>query len=172
MNSRKSWYVFYTKSRQEKVVNERLIKSGYQVFLPLHTVIRQWSDRKKKVQVPLFNSYIFVFISEHEIPDILPIPGVAWSIRHNGKPAVLRQNEYELIKRFLDTGYHLEPATPEAEELKTGDVATVADGPLAGVTGVIFGDANNEKFSVYIEGINQVIRIKIPAYLVKKSQKA
>jgi transcriptional antiterminator RfaH len=57
----KKWFVFYTKSRQEKKVNELLLKKKFEPFLPMQQVMRQWSDRKKKVTVPLFNSYIFVF---------------------------------------------------------------------------------------------------------------
>ena len=56
----KKWLVFYTKSRQEKKVRDILLRRGFEVFLPLQKVMRQWSDRKKKVEVPLFNAYIFV----------------------------------------------------------------------------------------------------------------
>lgn len=71
---KKQWFVFYTKSRQEKKVRDLLLKSGYEVFLPMHKVMRQWSDRKKKVEVPLFNSYIFVNDLEHNISNILKTP--------------------------------------------------------------------------------------------------
>jgi transcriptional antiterminator RfaH len=60
----KNWFVFYTKSRQEKKVNDLLLRHGFEPYLPLQKVLRQWSDRKKKVEVPLFNSYIFVRVEE------------------------------------------------------------------------------------------------------------
>src|SRR5690242_5763495 len=108
MNNELKWFVFYTKSRHEKKVHDYLIARGYTPFLPLQTVVKQWSDRKKKVVTPLFNSYIFVQTYEHEIPSILATPGLSWNVRYNGKPAELRQEELELIIRFVSTGLFIE----------------------------------------------------------------
>lgn len=163
----KQWYVFYTKSRQEKKVRDLLARNGYEAFLPMHKVMRQWSDRKKKVDLPLFNSYIFVRDFEHRIADILKTPGVAWNIRHNGKPAILRQEEYELIQRFITTGYFLE-TTGEIDSFQVGDRAKVIDGPLAGLTGVLTGQDKNQRFSILLEGIQQVIQVQLPAGLLAK----
>src|SRR5690349_12724362 len=94
-SSDKKWLVFYTKSRHEKKVKELLEKNGMEVFLPMQRQLRQWSDRKKKVEVLLFNSYIFVFETESKIPEILAVPGVAWNIRYNNKPAQLHAKELD-----------------------------------------------------------------------------
>lgn len=163
----KQWYVFYTKSRQEKKVRDLLLKGGFEVFLPMQKVMRQWSDRRKKVDVPLFNSYIFVKDQEFRITDILQTPGVAWNIRHNGKPAILRQEEFELINRFITTGYFLE-STGEVDSFKVGDRAKIVDGPLAGVTGMLTGHDKNQRFNILLEGIQQVIQVQLPASLLKK----
>ena len=110
----KKWFVFYTKSRQEKKTRDLLIRNGFEVYLPLQKVMRQWSDRKKKVEAPLFNSYIFVLEVEYKISMILQTPGVAWNIRFNSKPAVLRTQELETIERTA-TG----PAVPIVGQLAT-----------------------------------------------------
>ena len=164
----KQWYVFYTKSRQEKKVKDLLVKSGFDVFLPMQKVMRQWSDRRKKVEVPLFNSYIFVRDFDHRIVDILKTPGVAWNIRHNGKPAILREEEFQLINRFISTGYFLE-TTGEVESFKVGDRAKIIDGPLAGVIGILTGQDKNQRFNILLEGIQQVIQVQIPATLLTKA---
>ena len=163
----KQWYVFYTKSRQEKKVKELLGRGGFEVFLPTQKVMRQWSDRRKKVEVPLFNSYIFVKDFDHRIADILKTPGVAWNIRHNGKPAVLREDEFQLIQRFIQTGYFLE-TTGEVESFQVGDRAKITDGPLAGVTGILTGRDKNQRFNILLEGIQQVIQVQLPATLLTK----
>ena len=54
------WFALYTRPKAEKKVEERLSLAGFDSFLPLQTVIKQWSDRKKKVEIPLINSYVFV----------------------------------------------------------------------------------------------------------------
>ena len=163
----KNWYVFYTKSRQEKKVRDLLLRDGYDVFLPMQKIMRQWSDRKKKVDVPLFNSYIFVRDYEHRIADILRTPGLAWNIRHNGKPAILREEEFELIQRFITTGYFLETSGNVAS-FQVGDKAKILDGPLAGVTGVLTGQDKNQRFNIVLEGIQQVIQVQLPATLLER----
>ncbi|HEU5147338.1 MAG TPA: UpxY family transcription antiterminator, partial [Chryseosolibacter sp.] len=163
----KNWYVFYTKSRQEKKVRDLLLRDGYEVFLPMQKVMRQWSDRKKRVEVPLFNSYIFVKDYPHKIADILRVPGMAWNIRHNGKPAILREYEFELIQRFITTGYFLE-TSGNVESFQVGDRAKIIDGPLAGLSGVLTGEDKNQRFNILLEGIQQVIQVQLPASLLTR----
>ena len=64
VNGELKWFAVYTQSRAEKKVFERLTKADFEAFLPLTTVVKQWSDRKKKVKVPLINSYVFVNTSK------------------------------------------------------------------------------------------------------------
>jgi transcription termination/antitermination protein NusG len=164
---KKKWFVFYTKSRQEKKTNELLLKKGLDPFLPLQQVMRQWTDRKKKVTVPLFNSYIFVFIEEHRIPDVLQIPGIAWNVRHNGKPAVLHLAELNTIQRFVQTGWLIE-ARSDFAKIELGDVVKVLDGPLKGTIGRLTEFHNKHQFSVVLESIGQVITAQIDKQAVRK----
>jgi len=162
----KKWLVFYTKSRWEKKVEEYLQRFGFEPFLPTHKVLRQWSDRRKKVEVPLFNSYIFVHDFEHRIRDILQIPGISWNIRHNGKPAVLHQEEKDMIERFVNSGLFME--TFSIDDVVPGDRVKVIDGPLRGAVGILSGDYSEEKFVVILDSIDQAIKVSIDKKLLKK----
>jgi transcription antitermination factor NusG len=163
----KKWFVFYTKSRQEKKVNELLLKKKFEPFLPMQQVMRQWSDRKKKVTVPLFNSYIFVFVEEHRISDVLQVPGIAWNIRYNDKPAVLHVNELNTIQRFIETGWLIE-AGADFSQVEVGDMVKVLDGPLKGAIGRLTSVHNRHQFSVVLESIGQVITAQIDKQAVRK----
>ena len=161
----KKWYVYYTKSRHEKKVKELLERRGYDVFLPIQKVLRQWTDRKKKVEVPLFNSYIFVRTEEHHIVQVLQVPGISWNIRHNDKPAILRPKEYDLINRFLATGLTLEVvATPQVAE---GDRVEVVDGPLKGAVGKITSGSDC-KFMVSLDTLGQSIKVQLDPIVLRK----
>ena len=162
----KKWFVFYTKSRWEKKVNGYLQKFGFEPYLPIQKVLRQWSDRKKKVDAPLFSSYIFVHEYEHRIQEVLKVPGISWNIRHNGRPAELRQNELEMIRRFIDSGLFIE-TTSEAD-LDPGDRVKVIDGPLRGASGYYTGPYSEKKFYVILETIDQVMRVSIDKRLLEK----
>ena len=160
------WFVFYTKSRQEKKVNELLLKNGFQSFLPTQKLMRQWTDRKKKVEVPLFNSYIFVKIEEYRIVDVLKIPGVSWNIKHNGKPAFLRQKEYELISRYIQTGLFIEAS--QGSNLTAGDKVKVIDGPMKGFMGILMKRNTENLFSVFIDSLNYSLTIQIDSQVLEK----
>ena len=164
--SEKKWLVFYTKSRSEKAAYEALVKYGFEPYLPLQKVIRQWSDRKKKVEVPLFNSYLFVYDIEANIPEILKIPGLSWSIRHNGKPAFLREKELDTIKRFIESGLTLEIGS--AQDLEKGDQVKIMDGPMRGAIGFLSGEYNEQKFTLELEAIDQVMKVSVDKRLLKK----
>lgn len=161
----KKWLVFYTKSRHEKKTFDFLTKRGFEVFLPLQKVLRQWSDRKKKVEVPLFNSYIFVNESEDKITEILQTPGISWNIRYNGKPAYLRQDELNLIQRFLSSGLFVEATT--VSDFEKGDAVEVIDGPLKGLRGNILHTSEGNKFSIVLESISHNIVVSIEPFLLK-----
>lgn len=147
-------------------MEEYLEQFGFEPFLPIHKVLRQWSDRKKKVEVPLFNSYIFVHDYEHRIRDILQIPGISWNIRHNGKPAILRQEEKDMIERFVTSGLFMEAFS--IDDIEPGDHVKVIDGPLRGAEGILSGDYSEEKFVVVLDGIDQAIKVSIDKKLLKK----
>jgi transcription termination/antitermination protein NusG len=127
--------------------------------------IRQWSDRKKKMEVPLFNSYLFVLTTEDKIADILQTPGVSWNIRYNDKPAVLRQEEMNIIERFLLSGLFIE--TRHSEQLSEGDPVKVIDGPLKGLTGRVLRSSSGDKFLVLLASIQQNITVAIDTMVLK-----
>lgn len=130
--------------------------------------MRLWSDRKKKVEVPLFNSYIFVLESEDKIPLILQTPGVAWNIRHNNKPAILQARELETIKRFLASGLLLE--SYQLENLQAGDPVEVIDGPLKGMVGNLTKTHEGDKFTVALESIGQSLLVRLTPELLRKKR--
>lgn len=162
----KKWLVFYTKSRGEKAANNLLQKNGFESYLPLNKVLRQWSDRKKKIEVPLFNSYIFVKDVEANIVEILKTPGVSWNIRHNGMPAVLREKELTTIKRFLESGLTIDISS--TENLEKGDKVKILDGPMKGAIGFLSGEYSDQKFTIELESIDQVMKVSVDKGLLKK----
>jgi transcription antitermination factor NusG len=162
----RKWLVFYTKSRHEMKVSSYLQRRGYEVFLPVQKVLRQWSDRKKRVTTPLFKSYVFVCDTESRIQDILQVPGVAWNVRYNNRPAVLREKEIETIKRFLATGLLVE--TSMDPKFQVGDDAEVVDGPLKGVRGKIIDSPDGDKFSVTLEVLGNSMIVRLDARMLAR----
>ncbi len=151
----KNWHVIYTAPRAEKKVNERLLNQGIETYLPLQKVLRQWSDRKKKVSVPLFNSYVFVNIIQKEYRKVWEVPGVSHFIFYLGKPAVVRQKEIDGIRDFL--------ARTETSEIRfeKNRKAEILAGPLRGHNGVIENIGRNAiRLRIDELGINLVAELQ------------
>jgi len=161
--SNKQWYVVYTKPRGEKKAELRLQEQGIETFLPLQETLRQWSDRKKKVQVPLFTSYLFVHINlKYDHLPVLQTYGVVRFVYHLGKPAVVRDEEIAAVRYMLENYTEL-----EAESLQPGQEVEVKSGTFAGQQGII-QEMKNGYLLLELESIGQRLKAKIPIDRVKK----
>lgn len=98
----KYWLALYTKSRWEKKVYGLLTDQRFEAYCPLNKVTRQWSDRMKIVEEPLFKSYVFVRLQDDELTKVRMINGVVNFVYWLGKPAVIADGDIEKIKRFLN----------------------------------------------------------------------
>lgn len=158
------WNVIYTAPRAEKRVYDRLLEENIEAYLPLYTTLRQWSDRKKKVEVPLFNSYIFVRVNPGEHYQVLQINGVVRFVYYMKKPAIIRPKEIMAIKQFLNKseGFRI--------TVEKGDRVEIAGGPLQGVYGKVIRIGKN-KLVLQIEELNLSLVAEVDRALVKKPMK-
>ena len=95
-------YAVTTRSRHEKVVAEQLWQKEIECFLPLREVISKWKDRRKKVQFPLFPSYLFVHvpIQERRV-DILKVSSVVRIIEFNRDPVAIPEGQVQAVKKLV-----------------------------------------------------------------------
>ena len=156
----KQWYALYTKSRAEKQLNEQLIKAGFEAYLPLQRVFKQWSDRKKWVEVPLFRSYIFVHISGAEYYDVLNVPGAVRFITFEGKAVPIPPQQMEAIRQFVDTKQEL----PDVDlKLEPGTTINIIAGPMKGISGELIEIMGKKKVRIEIDGLGQSVFLELPA---------
>lgn len=95
------WYALYTRPRNEKKVAQGLASLGIEVYCPMVTQVRQWSDRKKKIALPVIPSYVFVRIAEAKRSKVFDVPGVVRYLYWLGQPAVITDDEIEKLRESL-----------------------------------------------------------------------
>ncbi|MCP2043997.1 transcription termination/antitermination protein NusG [Pontibacter sp. HSC-36F09] len=134
------WYAVYTKPRWEKKVSESLNLKKIQSYCPLKKVIRQWSDRKKLLYEPLFTSYVFVHVSDKNIREVKEVDGVINLVHWLGKPAVIKDEEIEAIRTFLNEHSNVQL---EKVEVAINDAVKVARGFLQDREGTVVAIKNN-----------------------------
>ncbi len=155
----KNWYVIYTTPRSEKMISRLFDRDGIEHYLPLIRRVRIWSDRKKKVDEPLFTSYIFVHITEKEHLKVLQTTGVVRFVTFEGKKIPVRNSEIEAIRRYLATG---EEELENEQAFQTGKRVRVIRGSMKGLEGHLIEILNRQRVKVEIEAISQSLVLRIP----------
>jgi len=145
----KKWYVVYTRPRWEKKVNKLFQEKGWGTYCPLNKVEKQWSDRIKIVEEPLFKSYVFIKIPEEEATNVRMVNGVVNFVYWLGRPAVVREAEIHKIKRFLDE-YPVVEAHPL--HLKKESTVLIQRGAFMDQKAIV-KSIRNRKVEVMIESI-------------------
>lgn len=136
-----NWYVLYTKSRCEKKVADFLSKRNVENYCPLNRVYRQWSDRKKMVTAPLFNSYVFIHACEAELNTIKNLTNNIVNVVYwLGKPAVIRNEEIEQIRYFLNEYSNV---TIEKQPVRMNEMVRIIKGPFRNLEGTVAAIKNN-----------------------------
>ena len=119
-NNSKNWFVVYTKPRNELKVLQRLSILGIQVYVPTKTEVRQWSDRKKKILVPLLPSMVLVSLHENEVHKVFDAPGVIRYMFEYGKLAIVSNEEVLAMQYYLEHSY-----CQKQQEVAIGDTLQV-----------------------------------------------
>lgn len=160
MDQQKKWLAIYTRPRWEKKVDCVLIRKGIESWCPLQKVQRQWSDRKKIIEDPLFKSYVFVHIEESERLKVLMTDGVLNFVHYLGKPAVIRTEEIDLIKKYLS---EKEAALSiiSAEGFNENTKIRVTHGIFMDNEGTVVR-GGKKKVYVKLESLGQVMIVEFP----------
>lgn len=163
------WHVLYVKSRQEKKAYLTLSELGIQSFLPLVKQERQWSDRKKIIEVPLFPSYLFVKIDDRfDFEKVITIQESCFYLKIGSEYAKVSEKEIDNIKLFLNLKEISCIRRGDFYNFKAGQRCLIKIGPMKGLYCEIYkchkGDRN---VRVVIDSINQSIIAKVPDFYLE-----
>jgi transcription antitermination factor NusG len=153
------WFAVWTRSRQEKAAAARLETVGVQHFLPLKSEVRQWSDRKQTVNVPLFSGYLFVRMNPRcdSRLQVLKTPGIAGFVGNHTGPLPIPDQQIEDVRAVLSRQVEC-TVLPLLEE---GDPVRVMRGPLAGVEGRLLQSNSTTRLLISIEMIHKTLAVSV-----------
>ncbi len=167
INSRnKNWIALYTKPRHEFKAALQLDRVGVEYYLPTIIRLKQWSDRKKKVEEPIFRGYIFVKCNEKERLLALEQTAVVKTIFFDGKPAIVPEWQIESLRKMLEGN----PEVTISDQLKVGSRVKIITGPFSGVEGVVYqSDKAERMLAITIELLKRSVIVRLsPESVVKK----
>ena len=155
------WHAVYVKSRAEKKAQLELHIQEIETFLPLQRKLRQWSDRKKWVEMPLISGYLFVRASRKEYDQVLQSNYIVSYVRFEGKAAVVPDSQIDYLKLMLSQDKAEIEIT--REKLKPGQIIEVISGPLIGLKGKLQKIKGKNKVAVELEQLGYSALIEIQA---------
>jgi transcription antitermination factor NusG len=151
------WYAAYTCPRHEKYVAQQLVQRHIGSFLPLYSSVRRWKDRRKRLELPLFPSYVFVQMTERNRLDILRLPGVVQLVCFQGKPAAIAPAEIEALRRGTSGSVVVQPHP----YLKEGRRVRIVSGPMTGTEGIFVRRKQQTRLVISISLIQRSVAMEI-----------
>ena len=165
------WYAVYTRPHNEKKVCSWLKENNIECYLPLKSSLRQWSDRKKWIEEPLFRSYIFVRVSYIESFNVLSIPGVVKYVSFGGQPQAIPDNQIEYIKIIVQQ--RDQEIEVNYKNIRKGSECEVLFGPLKGIRGEVVRISGQSRLVIRLASMGVSLQVNISRDEIKpiKNQK-
>ena len=154
----KKWFILYTKPNQEIKVADQLKEMNINCFCPTVTVIKNYSDRKKKILKPLLPSYVFVNIEEVKRNDVFLAFGIVRYMFWLGKPAIVRESEIELMKQYLNGVYQSVSLT----KFTKGQLYKISEGLFSGKIGKVVETQRN-KIKLELQSLGVIVTLRLKA---------
>jgi transcriptional antiterminator RfaH len=155
-DAKKKWFVLYTKPRGEKKLSEQLNTSGIEAYCPTRTEVRVWSDRKKKVEMPVLPSMLLVKIENKQRAKALESPLAMRYLFWNGKPSVVTQVEVDTLRSILgDSKFE----SHELDQLRPGQKLDMTELGFENIEGTV-QYVNKKECWVVLQGMGYVVKFK------------
>jgi transcription antitermination factor NusG len=151
------WLAVQTRSRYENFAASHLTGVGYQVFLPAYQRRRQWSDRVKQIELPLFPGYLFCrFDPQNRLP-VLSTPGVIQIVGIGKRPEPVAESEINAIQALVRSGLPSRPWTFS----QVGQPVRIEHGPLAGAEGILTGLRGRHRLVLSVTLLQRAVAVEV-----------
>jgi len=151
------WFALQVTPRHEKRVETILQHKNYGHFLPMCRTRRNWSDRIKTIEQPLFPGYVFVRCPLSSVGKVRGTPGIIRIVSFGGKPCPVPDAQIRALQRVIDSNRGL----TSFPYLAAGQKVQIVAGPLSGITGIIIQLKNRHRLIVAVDLIMRSVSVEI-----------
>lgn len=153
------WYAVYTRPNNEKKIVSELMENNIESYLPLKRSLRQWSDRKKWIEEPLFRCYIFVRVSHIEFFNVLNIPGVVKYVSFGGQAQSIPDYQIDYIKNIVQQNE--KEIEVSYKNIRKGSECEVLIGPLKGIRGEVVRISGQSRLLIRLASMGVSLQVNI-----------
>ncbi len=156
--------MLYVNVRHEKKVFEKLQEQAIESYLPIVTRMKQWSDRKKRLEEPLFTGYVFVKLLEHELDKPLYVSGVLNYLSFSKQKAIVKQSEIDNLQYLISNGYQLNGLK---QDIQVGEKVKITMASFKDEIAVVQKLIQN-KAILFFEGLKLNLQVTLPVEALEK----
>jgi transcription antitermination factor NusG len=160
------WFALEVNSRKENWISAHLVGQDYECFLPKYKSVRQWSDRRKEIESPLFPGYLFCRFNPLERLPILKTPGVIQIVGCNRSPVPIDEQEIQAIQRMIESGFAGQPWP----YLEVGERVRIQSGALRGLEGILISLKGNYRLVLSVTLLKRSVAVEVDASAVQPSR--
>jgi transcription termination/antitermination protein NusG len=160
-----SWYALHTRPRHEKAVVQRLTDRGVETFLPIITEVHRWSDRKKKIEMPLFGCYVFARFVPNRADRlrILRVDGVLGLVGSQSEGTAIPDDQIDAVRTLVDGALSWSPYP----FLKIGQRVRIRGGALEGMEGILVSRNGKHTLVISVDAIQRSLAVHVEGYQVE-----
>jgi transcription antitermination factor NusG len=155
--SEQRWYALTVPYQHERQTEKALQSKGLETLLPVYRSRRQWSDRVKDVEIPLFAGYVLCHFDLNDRIHVMDTPGVARIVGFGGMPAALEDSEIGSIQQMVLSKLPLAPWP----YLKAGDRVRVEHGPMRGQEGTLVRTKDSLHLVINIDVLQRSVAVQV-----------
>jgi transcription antitermination factor NusG len=159
------WYALQTRARNERMVKQRLEARGVHTFLPTVIEVHRWSDRKKKIEVPIFSCYLFARLTPMKLDRlrVLCVEGVFNVVGNRGEGLPIPDEQIEAIRALVESQL---PCLSHPF-LKIGQRVRIRSGSLDGVEGILVSRNGDSTLVISVDAIQRSLAVRVDGYQVE-----
>jgi transcription antitermination factor NusG len=156
-NQQGPWFAILARTNREKNATLLLENAGYECYLPLIKITRQWSGRVKEVEMPLFPEFLFCRMNPNNRLPILMSPGVIQIVGVGNTPMPVEEEEISAIQHSERSGVSVIPWP----YMQVGHVAHIENGPLRGLSGIVLRIKSRLKLILSVSLLRRSVAVEI-----------
>ena len=161
------WYALQCWVRKESLIVTQLETQGFECFLPKYKSVREWSDRKKEVEQPLFPGYVFCRFEYSQRRPIVVTPGVLQVVGCGRTPMPVEQREIEAIQFAIAS----EVPTQPWPYLALGERVRIHTGRLSGLEGILVNFKGNHRVVLSVSLLQRSVALEVDLAWVTSLEK-
>ena len=155
-----SWYLIYTKARQELVAQENLERQGFMTYLPRIERVKKRNGKRITSIEAFFPRYLFISLNKltDNWSSIRSTIGVANIVRFTQYPTVVPEClvSHLMLQENPDTGMH-----DDMFGFVTGDKVRITNGALAGYEGIFKTTSGDERVIILLSVMGNMSDVKV-----------